>query len=302
MTTLILAPTSENLDPILDPLREYAKSSTVVDYTRCPWKYIVDHAMDYERLIYISVLPTHWGGWVPTVQDIADLTGRLPSAHICFDAAEPDWQPFLAAYKGLFTLQATIDGVENDLCDFTWLAPISHEGWNAPQWSHRRLTAAISCHPHNIKRNSVFARAVDEGLVKVRERGGKYSDYANFLMQHRVAMNCDLSGSARVKHVKARVLEVALAECLLLEPENSPMANWFEAGVDYLPYSVTYKEDGTVETDLVAKIEWTFSHAREAEDMARRLHHKVLRDYKPEKFWAQIFERIEPQRPTVRAL
>ena len=63
-----------------------------------------------------------------------------------------------------------------------------------------------------------------------------YKEAAQYMANVRIMPNFAQTGSYERMHVKGRVIEAGLAGCLLLEQADSPTRDWFEAGVDYLPY------------------------------------------------------------------
>ena len=100
----------------------------------------------------------------------------------------------------------------------------------------------------------------------------------------RIMPNFAQTGSYERMHVKGRVVEAGLAGCLLLEPTGSPTPDWFEPGVDYLPY-----ENMAQAKEIVERMS---ALPQETEAFGARLRKKVLDNHSPEKFWGRIFDRL----------
>lgn len=100
------------------------------------------------------------------------------------------------------------------------------------------------------------------------------------------------TGTGTSQHVKGRVLEAALAGCILFELRGSPTEQWFIPHVDYLPY------DGP--DDLIANLDWIAKNPDKAETMARRLQEKVRFEHSPAVFWAAIKARLGFTAPSSR--
>ena len=84
------------------------------------------------------------------------------------------------------------------------------------------------------------------------------------------------TGSGKAHHVKYRVLEAAMAGCLLFEEENPITPLYFEPGIDYVEYDSI---DGLV--NQVKNNTWP--------DRAHKLRLKAIHKYSAKRFWTKVF-------------
>jgi hypothetical protein len=134
-------------------------------------------------------------------------------------------------------------------------------------------------------RNDTLLELMSKDLVQLRLRDGSPpSDYVEWLKNCRVIWNHPLTGGMKSQHIKARVIEAALAGCLVLEKEGSPLQNWFEPGRDYLTWSDV--------DDVARKLWWVRGNELEASEIPKRMVGKLFTKYGVENFWRSVEERI----------
>jgi hypothetical protein len=247
-------------------------------------------------VLYIGAIPRHHRLPVPSIDVLKSI--RRPSArvkyplvHLCCDGADDAWWSLLGEYHTVdcFDLQINIDGVKaGPIGEFgmTTIAPIDPEPFgNPPPWSSRQISVGFPGLRMGGDRQDTLNALIDRGLVTHRWRDGStYQEYIDWLHNCRVIWNHPETGGMKSQHVKARVIEAALAGCLVLEKEGSPLNQWLHAGTDY----ITWEDADDVTEELAMMKEFM----DEAEEMAKRTREKLLTEYSVDKFWLQVEERI----------
>jgi hypothetical protein len=247
------------------------------------------------------------GALMPNVDVLAEIGRRRPFVHLCCDGSEKDWWPQLQRYHdaGCFALQVNIDGVKVGPIGehgMTALCPISPAGYPDPPrpWAERPVRLGFRgsyqlsdpppggyLHP----RTPAIRSLLGAGLLTISDRDHtdpSQAGYRDFLSQCRCVWNHAATGSGDRMHVKARVIETALAGALLIEPMGSPTEEWFKPGLDYLPYSAD--SDGLVPSiSHILKLVDAHSHIFE---MANILRRKVLTHHSPAAFWGRVLEHL----------
>ncbi len=90
-------------------------------------------------------------------------------------------------------------------------------------------------------------------------------------------------------HVKGRVLESALAGCLLLESAGAPTKEWFQPGIHYLEYTDAYQAE---------KIIRSMEHEPErSQSIADNLQSIVKAHHTHEAFWSRVLDRLSLELP-----
>lgn len=236
------------------------------------------------------------------VEILAKIGAKYPLVHLCCDGAEPVWWPQLQSYydQGHFTLQVNIDGVRTGPIGergLTMLSPIDPTPYPDPPrpWAQRTVAlgfgGSVGAPSHD--RGRLIADFTRSGLLTVRTRSddGSIRDddssaaaYREFMSTCRCAWNYPATGGTTRMHVKGRPIEAALAGCLVLEHKDSPLADWFKPGEDYLSWG----DAG----DIMKCLGWVRTNPQEAESMAATMRRKVLVQHSPTVFWARVMERL----------
>lgn len=205
----------------------------------------------------------------PSIEGLKRLRDIAPSIHICFDACENEWQPFLLRYAeaGCFDLQVTIDGTQGAAVDMVTIAPVDPTLYDLPGpprtircgfSGNIGLTPAVMFRGRPVRRRGYDPRGrlieplVHSGLVVMRERdvaGGaaSYGDHVRFMQSCRIIINTSFTGSGLKHHVKQRVFETAYAGCALLETAGSPIDTWLPPAC-YIPYKDGYEAAMLIQT------------------------------------------------------
>lgn len=250
----------------------------------------------------------------PSSKSFVRLKNEIaPTVHFCSDAADEPWWEELIKYdkEGAFSVQVAIDGNRNwPLVDtqITALTPIDPAHYPDPTKPHEKRTIpfGFAGNPGSVSklkdgrvigRRPLVAEMITFGL-KYRERvrgycgidegTASYKEAAAYMADTRIMPNFAQTGSFEKMHVKGRVVEAGLAGCLLLEPVGSPTPDWFEAGVDYFPYSSMAEARSIVEKYK--------DRPDETQKFGDRLRRKVLAEHTPEKFWGKVIQRIHDLR------
>ena len=179
----------------------------------------------------------------------------------------------------------------------TTLCPVSDEFFIDTPWDQRDISLGFCgsfqmedpvgpgtiTHP----RGPWVRQMVQAGLVNIRTRDGEASPkgYREYLSRCRCVWNHAATGSGDRMHVKARVLEVALAGALLLETEGSPTRDWFELCNDYVEYKDIWH--------VKSLVEYVDQFPQEAEVMAKSLQRKVREQHSPAAFWKKVFQKVD---------
>ena len=136
-------------------------------------------------------------------------------------------------------------------------------------------------------RNRLFKQMED--FVTVHHKGnppGPYSEYVKFVKRCWATINSAWQGNPTcgyARHVKGRCLESALGGSALFEAKGSPLAHWFEPGIDYFEF------DEERPRDILDVIRRSDYHA-ECTLRAGRMQTKVRELYHPSKFWAKVLD------------
>jgi hypothetical protein len=238
------------------------------------------------------------GAQMPNTDVLRAIGQQHPFVHICCDGSETDWWPQLARYHeaGCFALQINIDGVRiGPVGEYglTTLCPIDPAGFpNPPRpWAERPVRLGFRgsyqiddpapggyLHP----RTPAIRELLAAGLLTISERDHHdpaQTAYRDFLSSCRYVWNHAATGSGQRMHVKARVIETALAGAVLVETAGSPTADWFEPGEDYL----TYPAD-----DVSWGVRSLLDNGAYDKGVAANLRRKVLEQHTPAAFWAKI--------------
>ena len=239
---------------------------------------------------------------VPTVDVLAKIGAKYPLVHFCCDGAESVWWTQIQRYydHGQFSLQINIDGVRTGPIGergMTLLTPIDSEPFSDPPkpWKDRPTLLGFSGSKGGGDRGAIIDELVRMRLLVFRERDNAGPEsYRAFLSDCKCILNHAATGSETSFHIKGRTIEAALAGALVLENEGSPLAEWFEAGKDFL----TYKDAA----DVQRKLSWILAHRDKAEAMAISLRSKVLSQHNPKVFWDHVFGRMGLQKKRRAAL
>jgi len=266
-------------------------------------------AKDYQPdvIVYVGAC----NGNTPSARSFVKLKNEIaPTVHFCSDAADQPWWPRLLEYEreGSFSVQVALDGNHNwplKDSEITALTPIDPAHFPVPPKPHaeRSILFGFAGNPGSVSvlkdgrvagRRPLVAEMIQFGLqyrARTQCTGdmvrsvSSYREAARYMADIRIMPNFAQTGSFERMHVKGRVVEAGLAGSLLLEPADSPAANWFEPGVDYMPYSTMAEAKGIVEMYR--------DKPEESQAFGLRLWEKVTKNHGPKQFWGRIFEKAK---------
>lgn len=307
MRIVALRTYSLSCNPILDPIVRlghevieivfFSPAAEYPPYSSLP-AIIDDHRPD---LVVMLGQHDDKRGNCPPAAALAAIARQRPFVHICCDGSERVWWQQLDEYAlaAPEMVHVNIDGTRdgffledrpkrNGMGPVTWttLCPVDHEPWQTPvdlyPWGHRPCRIGFcggwgEKHP----RGPAIENLMKAGyLVAALRPFNRYEDFRSFMVKFRAGYNHAHTGTADHMHVKARVMETAFAGAVLIEPEGSPTANWFEAGHDYL----TYNSIHDVERIYIRLADGL------GEEEAERMRRKAIDLYSAERFWPRLIE------------
>lgn len=224
--------------------------------------------------------------WV-SPERIKAIKDVRPIINIICDGGCPKAQIGIAKYQEAesFTFHVNIDGMTtwpHTDKDLTTLCPIDlryYPHYPAEKIIHLGFYGGAG---HG-ERRAVLEHFGETIAVGTRnETYGTYANYANFMRACRYVLNHAANGSNTGMHCKARVLEAALGNACLIEQAGSPIAQYFEPGVDYFEY--------TTPSDIDRILAETTEETRQK--TADNLTRKVLMNHSSILFWGKVFNRL----------
>lgn len=239
--------------------------------------------------IYIGAIRQFHNRWVPDTRTLCRANRAAPLIHICSDAGDPPWWPVLEEYhkEKAFRLQIGIDGSRDiPLASFgkIELTPVDPDYFVDADWGSRIYDCGFAGGIGH--RAPLLNRLQAEGLLAHLNNGAtvRYEYLCAFYTLCRMVVNDDRTGSAARRHVKGRVIEAALAGAALLEPKRSPTRQWFDIGIDYLPWIDA--------NDVARQIKDCHRNAERISAAARRLRAKVIERHAAKPFWMRALAAI----------
>ena len=241
-----------------------------------------------DLLIFIGAVESSHGRPILRLDSLKKLADVAPMIHMCGDAGDEPWWDMLIEYDraGCFVAQVSIDGNFNTpINDFKngiiKLCPVDpREFTNRQTWTDRKHFIGLTGNAGHGRRGEMMRYV--SGLPETTWiQNVSYHDYANFMCNCKVIVNCPMRGSAQGDHVKARVVETGWAGACLLEAGNTHTARWFTPGVEYLEYA---------HFDEIRML----VHMKDSIDLrylAMRFHEKVSKEHNPQKFWNDVFSK-----------
>lgn len=249
-------------------------------------------AMRPDLIVYVGAIDAGTHRKIPHLDELVALGQVAPMIHLCFDASDWAWHPFLESYhdSGAFALQVAIDGsYESPIARWRtggmiWITPIDYTVYKPKPWSARDINCGFAGgwatgHPQRA--------ALIEGLLAshlaTRLDGYPtvpYAELAAFYCRCKSVPNSPVTGSGKRYHVKGRVIECALAGAVLIEARDSPTARWFTPKKEYLEFGDT--------REAASLVLWVMNNAAKAAAMAQRMHDRAMDHYKPVDFWSRV--------------
>lgn len=245
-------------------------------------------------IIYIGAIDAGTHRKIPHIDELCALGRIAPMVHLCFDACDWAWHPFLERYNdaGCFALQVAIDGsFETPIARWkkgmVWITPIDPSVYRPqPYRTRTTLCGFAGGYSRGHPGRAELIERLEAARLLTRLAGYPtvpYGELAAFYCNCQSVPNSPSTGSGKRDHVKGRVLECAWAGAVLLERRGSPTHRWFDRKTMYLEYES--------EAEAAAKIVWVMRHPERAEQMAHRMHHHAHQIYTPAHFWHGVLKR-----------
>ena len=247
----------------------------------------IQHVLQAERpdvAIYVGGHPRyHCNPFMPNSDLIAEANAVSPIIHICSDAADhPMWE-LLQEYndKKSFRLQVLMDGCKNSppaAYSHVELTPVDPANFAKVAWEDKPTPLGFSggkgC------RTAVLDFLQSRGAIEYFSGSPNrpYNEMCDFFTRCRAILNYGMTGSGQHFHIKGRVVEAGLAGAALFENDQSPLADWFEPHVDYLPWSSF--------EDILGLLQ---RPDEELKTMAARFHEKMVERHSAQAFWKRVF-------------
>lgn len=230
----------------------------------------------------------------PSFSTLRKIREYSPTVHICGDASDEPWWPFIEEYhrEKCFSVQVSLDGsFEGPIARYglVLLQPVDPSLCPSPRpWEAREIHCSFvgNTTVQDTPRSRLLRDMEARGAVQLF---GPYSndphrEMMEVMCNSKITFNVAYKGPGEDKFgVKGRVTECGIAGSCLLEQRGSPTEYWFEAGRDYYTYaSAGDAFDLIQEPDIVR-------HG--ASPRAERLRAKVLSEHSPTVFWQKVLFR-----------
>jgi hypothetical protein len=252
---------------------------------------VIEHVRKFapDAIVYIGAIeglhdrPTLRPDKLKQLRDIAK------TIHICGDACDFPWWPFLETYdkEECFDVQVSIDGnYETPLVNFKngmiKLTPTDPKLFKPRNWHERDIFAAFAGgHGHGERRDLISCLTASMDVQWIRNT--TQTNLCESMGRTKISINHSMNGTGDKDHVKGRVVETGFARACLLEKKNKHTSRWFKPGIDYIQY------DGV--KDAARKLEWAKNNLPEVEKIAMNMNVKMHAEHHPAVFWSDVFEK-----------
>src|SRR5260221_1101219 len=188
-------------------------------------------------IVYIGSHPERpWRG-VPTIESLLSFATVAPMIHLCCDAGDPPWHPWLKRYAdaSIFRLQVSMDGTHGP----DWIAALSVfdiHGYDPMPWNERTIPFGMSGAIGAGVRGAIISALQQRCGLQLFKGNGPYADAARIMCGIKIMFNHGMTGSQAACHVKGRIVEAGYAWCALFDNEESPTHNFLTPGLEYFRY------------------------------------------------------------------
>lgn len=110
--------------------------------------------------------------------------------------------------------------------------------------------------------------------------------YYEILQRSKITLNFSSS------QLKGRTTEALHCGALLMEPSHTPLHQYFDPGLEYVPYTETH--------DLVLKVQYYLKHDVERARIAARGHDRAIREYSAIAWWSRVLAEARARVPAFR--
>lgn len=242
-----------------------------------------------DAIVYFAI---NGGPCMPSAEWIANLGKQRPTAVLVPEASDDVWwRELCETWSRIpdFPLVVNIDGNRNWTGADKWLTTLTPTDWRpfsaAPEkiWKHRAIRLGFPGASNQGIRVEVINSLDDILIWRGNDPGpAPYQAFADFVMECKFLLNIPNQGAASGNHVKGRVIEAGLGNCCLIEYGDSPIAEWFDPWLDYIPAK---------DCDEVRRILDDIADD-EAMQIASNLSKKVRELHSPAVFWETVFGKI----------
>lgn len=240
-------------------------------------------------IVFVGAIEKYHGRPVPTADVLCRLREVAPTVHICGDASDKPWWPYLEEYdrRECFDAQVSIDGspdtpIARFKTGLVRLTPVDPAPFAPMNWEDRTITAAFAGGRGHGDRAALIdhLKAADQRFIW-HGPTDDYREMCRFLGRCRIVVNHPMNGTGDGDHVKGRVVEAAFAGACLLERAGSPTFRWFREGREVVAYR---------DAEHAAAIISSLSN-EEAKGVAARLRARALAEHHPRIFWRDVLAR-----------
>lgn len=244
-------------------------------------------AVKPDVIIYIGAIEQYHSNPVPSVDVLCGLREVAPSIHLCGDASDRPWWPWLEKYDThqCFSTQVSMDGnLETPIAQFATglvlLTPTDTRSFQSKSWAERSIKLGLVGGQGHTKRQSLIIELQRRGILAFSDTSVErsYASMAELMCNTKITLNVPFNGTGDRMHVKGRVIEAGLAGSCLLEGVGSPTANWFNTGEHYLEYD---NLDRVIQLVNDTPDEQLQTMAKRFSNRVRVLHHPVV-------FWDRV--------------
>lgn len=229
----------------------------------------------------------------PSFATLRRIREYAPSIHICADASDEPWWPYVEKYheEKCFSVQVSLDGsFEGPMSrlGLVLLQPIDPNRCPPPRpWGDRSIHCSFvgNTTVQDTPRSRLLQEMQARGAVKLFGPYNKdpHREMMEVMCDSTITFNVAYNGPGTNKFgVKGRVTECGVAGSCLYENLGSPTSYWFERGHDYVEYA-----------DADMAVEWLNSPnvLKHGPRMAERFRAKVLSEHSPTVFWQKVLFR-----------
>lgn len=253
---------------------------------------LVDEALALrpDAIVYIGAIEQfHDCRPVLSVDNLKKLRDIAPTIHICGDASDFPWWPWLEKYEkaDCFAVQVSIDGnFDTPLASFpngmVKLTPTSPKAFRIRSWQNRDIQAGFAGGlGHGERAGLVHYFAAMHSPVQWRPNFASYEELGDFMGRCKISVNHAMNGTGDKFHVKGRVVEAGFAVSCLLERANPHTAKWFKPGIEYVEYeNVQHANE---------MLKYLCEEDEMVRNMANALFARVWIEHHPKKFWLDVF-------------
>lgn len=237
-----------------------------------------------DLIVYIGAIEQYHLKPVLSVERLKELREIAPMVHICGDAGDSAWAPFLEEYDSIFNVQVGIDGVKNSPLKekgLVLLPPISHNNYfHNKRWEEREHLIGFLGEPKSVDEQIFYSYGTAHPEARWLKKGTT-QEIMEFMGNCKMMFNYTRTLEQRNK-VNPIVADIAMARCMLAETKNPVTDDWFKDGEDYYTFN-DFKEL----SNLMNFVKGNDGKAKKAAELFNSKYDKHDED-----FWPTIFSKV----------